>query len=456
MSKPGPVSPVIILDGYAAFAAIGTAKSKGTKVFALAGKVRNTGLVEVPMGTTLGEIIFDIGGGIKGDRKFKAVQTGGPSGGCLPVRYLNTPVDYETLQQLGSIMGSGGMIVMDETDCMVDVARFFLEFTQDESCGKCTPCREGTKRMLELLNRITRGEGKPGDIEKLQQLGDTIKKTALCGLGQTAPNPVLSTINYFRHEYEAHIKERKCPAIVCGDLFVAACQHACPVHIDIPGYIGLIRDGKPGESLELILERNILPAICGRVCHHPCEVNCRRGKVDEAVAIMELKRFVADYDTAQHRIALKKHTGTKHPEAIAVVGSGPSGLACAYWLASRGYKVTVFESEKVAGGMFRLGIPEYRLPKQIAERDVQRIKAAGVTIKTGVTVGKDVSLSQLRKQGFKAIFLGIGVWQERLLNIPGENAKGVLRSLEFLKSCHKADLRAITSSHSLRVGETRS
>ncbi|MBN1982937.1 MAG: FAD-dependent oxidoreductase [Chitinivibrionales bacterium] len=422
----------IILDGYQAFAAIGTEKSRGTKVFALAGKVKNTGLVEVPMGTTLGEVIFDIGGGIKNDLKYKAAQTGGPSGGCLPVQYLNTPIDYDSLQAAGSIMGSGGLIVMDETDCMVDVARFFLEFTQDESCGKCTPCREGTKRMLEILNRITSGKGVPEDIAMLKELGETIKKTALCGLGQTAPNPVLSTLRYFPQEYDAHIFERKCLAVVCSDLFVASCQHACPVNVDIPGYIGLIHDGKVKESLELIMDRNPFPSVCGRVCNHPCESNCRRSKLDEAVSIMKLKAYAAEHG-AEYEVALKTFEGEKRQEKIAVIGSGPAGLSCAYQCAKRGYQVTVFESEKSVGGMLTLGIPSYRLPREYINEDIKRIRDVGVKIQTGVTVGKEVSLSELKKQGYSAIFIAIGSWKERMLSIAGEKLKGVLSSLEFLK-----------------------
>ena len=208
----------IILNGPEWFASMGTERSKGTKVFALGGKINNTGLVEVPMGTTLREIIYEIGGGIPGGKAFKAVQTGGPSGGCLPAHMLDTPVDYDNLIAAGSMMGSGGMIVMDEDNCMVDIARFFLDFTVDESCGKCPPCRIGTRRMLEMLTRITEGKGEPGDIEKLETLAKNIKASALCGLGQTAPNPVLSTIRYFRDEYEAHINEKRCPAGVCKAL----------------------------------------------------------------------------------------------------------------------------------------------------------------------------------------------------------------------------------------------
>jgi NADH:ubiquinone oxidoreductase subunit F (NADH-binding)/NAD-dependent dihydropyrimidine dehydrogenase PreA subunit/(2Fe-2S) ferredoxin len=231
--------PNIVRNGAAWYASIGTEKSKGTKVFALTGKVKNTGLIEVPMGIRLGEIIYDIGGGIIGNKQFKAVQTGGPSGGCIPASLLDTPVDFESLAKVGSIVGSGGMVVLDETDCMVNIAKFFLEFTEAESCGKCVPCRIGTKRLLEILTRITKGEGREGDIELLEKLSSSIKATSLCGLGQTAPNPILSTLKYFRDEYETHIRDKKCPSKVCRDLLVysiieekckgcGACLRVCP------------------------------------------------------------------------------------------------------------------------------------------------------------------------------------------------------------------------------------
>ena len=232
--------PQIILKGPEWFASMGTEKSKGTKVFALGGKIKNTGLVEIPMGTTLREIIYDIGGGCPNGKKFKAAQTGGPSGGCIPASLLDTPIDYDNLIAIGSMMGSGGMIVMDEDNCMVDIARFFLDFTVDESCGKCPPCRIGTRRMLEILERITEGKGEDGDIEKLETLAKNIKASALCGLGQTAPNPVLSTLRYFRDEYEVHIYEKRCPAGHCKKLLkytidpalckgCSLCSKVCPV-----------------------------------------------------------------------------------------------------------------------------------------------------------------------------------------------------------------------------------
>ncbi len=232
--------PIIILRGGDWFAKIGTEKSKGTKVFALTGKIRNSGLVEVPMGTTLREIIYDIGGGIPNDKKFKAVQTGGPSGGVITADYLDTPIDYESLQKLGSIMGSGGMIVMDEDDCMVDIAKFYLGFTVDESCGKCTPCRVGGRQLLNYVDKISKGKGTKDDLEKMKQIGKAMQRASLCGLGQTSPNPVLSTMKYFAHEYAAHIDDKKCPAGKCKDLIryfilpekcigCGLCARRCPV-----------------------------------------------------------------------------------------------------------------------------------------------------------------------------------------------------------------------------------
>lgn len=258
----------IILKGPEWFSSIGTEKSKGTKVFAVGGKINNTGLVEVPMGTTLREILYDIGGGIPGGKKFKAAQTGGPSGGCIPSECLDIPIDYETLIQIGSMMGSGALIVMDEDNCMVDIAKFFLGFTVDESCGKCPPCRIGTKRMWEILDKITSGNGEEGDIEKLENLAKSIKVSAFCGLGQTAPNPILSTIRYFRDEYEAHIKEKRCPAGVCKALLgykigedkcksCGLCAKSCPV--------GAI-SGEKGKPYVIDQEKCIKCGLCETKC----------------------------------------------------------------------------------------------------------------------------------------------------------------------------------------------
>ncbi|MDR5659372.1 NADH-quinone oxidoreductase subunit NuoF [Serpentinicella sp. ANB-PHB4] len=261
--------PQILLKGAEWFAGIGTEKSKGTKVFALGGKIVNTGLLEVPMGTTLREVIYEVGGGIPNGKAFKAVQTGGPSGGCIPEKYIDTPIDYDNLIELGSMMGSGGMIVMDEDNCMVDIARFFLDFTVEESCGKCTPCREGTQRMFELLDKITEGKGTLEDIDKLESLAKTIKSASLCGLGQTAPNPVLSTLQYFRDEYEAHVTEKRCPAGVCQSLLqykvipelckkCGICAVKCPVDCI---------DGVKGKELYVIdQDKCVKCGVCVGAC----------------------------------------------------------------------------------------------------------------------------------------------------------------------------------------------
>ena len=327
--------PPILLNGAAWYARHGTDKSKGTKVFALAGAIQHSGLVEVPIGTSLGELIYDIGGGIKDDRGFKAAQIGGPSGGCIPKEHLNVPLDYESIQKLGAIMGSGGLIVMDEDTCMVDVARFFLEFVQEESCGKCVPCRVGTKRMLEIVERICAGKGKPGDIDMLIELGEQIKDTSLCGLGQTAPNPVLSTLRHFREEYEEHIHQHFCRSGSCASLVRAPCQCACPANVDIPGFVSLTGEKRYAEALRLHRERNPFAAICARVCFHTCESRCRRASIDDPVSIRGVKRFMVDQEvTIQLPETRENEANAKRK--IAIIGGGPAGLSCAYFLAPTG------------------------------------------------------------------------------------------------------------------------
>ncbi|MFN3534072.1 MAG: NADH-quinone oxidoreductase subunit NuoF, partial [Desulfatiglandales bacterium] len=354
--------PQIILKGGDWYASVGTQGSKGTKVFALSGAVNNIGLVEVPMGTTLKEIIYEIGGGIRNNRKFKAVQLGGPSGGCVPGHLLDTPTDYEAIAKVGAIMGSGGMIVMDEGTCMVDMARFFLDFCQEESCGKCTPCREGTRRMLQILEKITHGEGDMSDLKELKELAYFIKDSALCGLGQTAPNPVLSTLQYFEDEYEEHILERYCKAGVCTSLFKARCINACPLGQDVPGYISLVAEGRYEEAISLIYQTNPLPGVCGRACTHPCMEVCMRAQTDEALAIPKIKRFASDMARLKR---LKPRLVRKEDgkEKVAIIGGGPAGLSAAFYLALMGYKPHIYEELPELGGMLRYGIPPYRLPR---------------------------------------------------------------------------------------------
>jgi NADH-quinone oxidoreductase subunit F len=425
--------PAIILKGADWYSQFGTAKSKGTKVFALAGNVNNTGLVEVPMGTTLGELVFNIGGGIKNKKAFKAAQLGGPSGGCIPVQHLNVPIDYESVQELGAIVGSGGLIVANEDTCMVDFARFFVDFIQDESCGKCPPCRIGTKRMLEILNRITQGKGEMEDIDRLVELAARIKDSALCGLGQTSPNPVLSTLRFFKHEYIEHIRDKYCRAGVCQSLFDAPCQNACPADQNAWGYVTLISEGRFKEAVAVIKEGNPFPAVCGRVCIHPCEGKCRRQQVDEPVSICALKRFAADYDMNSVDPYRPQCDAPKEGK-VAVVGAGPAGLTAAYYLACKGYKVTVYEALPVAGGMLAVGIPEYRLPKEILKSEIKTITDLGVEIRYNMSLGKDFTVDTVFDEGYSALLIATGAHKGQKLNISGEESEGVVDGVTFLRN----------------------
>jgi len=424
--------PQIIENGADWFASYGVGKSKGTKVFALAGDVINTGICEVPMGISLGDLIFKIGGGIPRGKAFKAAQIGGPSGGCITRKNLNTSVDYETLQTLGAIMGSGGLVVMSEDTCMVDTARFFLDFIQDESCGKCTPCRIGTKRMLEILERITNGEGKEEDIAALEELANTIKDTAMCGLGQTAPNPVLSTLKNFADEYEEHIKDHHCAAGVCSSMFISPCQNACPAGVNVPGYMALIQAGRFVDAYRLIRQDNPFPAVCGRVCTHPCESKCRRGTRDEALAICDLKRFVADYALSHEEEAYEDIKFAKKGKKVAVIGAGPSGLTCGYYLVRLGYDVDVYESHGAPGGVLNFGIPEFRLPNDVLQHEIEVIKKEGVNIILNTEVGRDISFALLRSD-YDAIYIATGTQFPNLVGVPGEGLKNVYHGLPFLK-----------------------
>ncbi len=423
--------PLIVKNGGAWFGGIGTAKSKGTKVFALAGNIENTGIVEVPMGTELGKIVFDIAGGIRKKKAFKAAQTGGPSGGCLTSDHLNTPVDFDSLGPLGTIMGSGGLIVMNEDSCMVDVARFFMDFVQDESCGKCVPCRIGTKRMLEILERITKGEGKEGDIELLEELAMTCKETATCGLGQTAGNPVLSTLRYFREEYEEHIKYKHCRAGVCSALFKSPCQNACPAGVNVPGYLALIAAGRPRDAYFLVRQENPFPAICGRVCTHPCEGKCRRAQLDDPIAICDLKRYASDY-VFNNDIPHMDLVFPKRKESVGIIGSGPSGLTAGFYLARLGYGVTVYESLPVAGGMLASGIPEYRLPREVLAKEIRMIEQVGVQILVNTEVGKDIKWDELRKK-HNAIYVATGTHFPNKVDLPGEENQGLYHGVTYLR-----------------------
>ncbi len=434
--------PYIILEGAEAFNRYGTENSKGTKVFALSGMVKRTGLVEVPMGTTIRQIVYDIADGIIGGRKCKGVQMGGPAGGCIPEQYLDVEIDYESLKKYGAIMGSGGMVVLDEGTCMVDLAKFFMEFIQKESCGKCIPCREGTKRMLEILQTITRGRHKEKDVDalerfqgimELEKLAKSIKELSLCGLGQAAPNPVLSTLNYFRHEYEAHIFERMCEADVCRELTGVPCQTACPVGTEAWRYVANVAKDEYEEAYRVIRVANPFPSVCARVCNHPCEKKCRSGATGgKPIAIRTLKRFVVDrVDPKSYKPVIKK-AGPDSPK-VAVIGGGPSGITAAHMLSAKGVKVTLFEREKVLGGMLVAAIPSYRLPREVLIKEIDNLMNENIEVRLNQELGKDISLDKLKEQGYKAVYLAIGAHESQRLNIENDDIKGVDFGLSLLK-----------------------
>ena len=440
----------IIETGPETWAELGCKGSSGTKVFALAGAINTSGLVEVPVGTSLGELIYEIGGGVKNDKNYKAAQIGGPSGGCIPKEHLSVPLDYDSLAELGAIMGSGGLIVMDEETCMVDVARYFLEFVQEESCGKCVPCRVGTKRMLEILTDICEGRGRVGDIERLIELGNMIKQTSLCGLGQTAPNPVLSTIRYFRREYEDHIRNRHCEAGACPGLVRAPCQSACPANVDIPGFISLIREKRYAEALKLHRERNPFAAVCARVCFHTCEDHCRRSTLDEPVSIRGLKRFLVEQEVTIQTPEIRENPDFAKKK-VAIIGAGPAGLSCGYFLARMGYRPVIFEAEVRPGGMLAQAIPAYRLPPETLAREVRMIERTGVRIETGRRLGRDFSLESLKKEGYEAVFLAVGAPENLPLGIEGEDAAGVVQAVPFLREYNTRGSAAV-GRHVLVIG----
>jgi len=433
----------IITKGPAWFTETGSPKSSGTKVFSLVGKVQNSGLVEMPLGTPLKTFIYDIGGGGVDGRNIRAVQTGGPSGGCIPHEMFDTPVDYESLLQLGSIMGSGGMVVMDEDNCMVDVARYFVEFTNSESCGKCIPCRVGLNKCLRILNRITLGTGHMGHMDTLDDLSRYIRDCSLCGLGQTGPNPVLTTMRHFRQEFEDHIVARRCQAGVCVELALAPCENSCPLHMNVPRFLQLYKEGRFEDAFESVILDNPLPCSTGRVCQHPCDRRCRRQTVDDAVNMRDVHRFIGDnflltgrFEEGVQRIAAHKldPTGRK----VAVAGAGPAGLTAAFYLALFGHDVTVFDSLPEAGGMLRFALPEYRLPKPVLRREIELIERLGVKFVFNTRVGFDLPLNDLDDQ-FDAVCLAIGTWKESWVYLPGTELKGVYPALPLLESIAKGE-----------------
>jgi NADH-quinone oxidoreductase subunit F len=427
--------PIIMERGASAFATIGTPGNSGTKIFSLVGKIKNTGLVEVPMGISIKEIVYDIGGGPADGSPIKAVQTGGPSGGCIPARKFDLRIDYDSLASAGSIMGSGGMIVMDENTCMVDVAKYFMRFLKEESCGKCWTCRKGTQRMYEILEDVCAGRAKLEDLDLLEELALVVKDTTMCGLGQSAPNPVLSTLRYFRNEYERHIIDKRCDAFVCRDLVGAPCQAACPLGTEAWRYVALIAQGDYADAYQVIRAANPFPSVCARVCDHPCEAQCRLGKSgDDPVAIRELKRFITDsIDPASYEPQRKAWSGEEVP-TVAIVGSGPAGLTAAHYLSLGGCRATVFEAEDEPGGMMICGIPAYRLSRETLRREIASLLDENITVRYNTKLGRDFTVDDLFAEGFQAVFLATGAHASRALGIEGEKAEGVYSAMTCLKS----------------------
>jgi NADH-quinone oxidoreductase subunit F len=430
--------PVVIAKGASWFASIGVGRSAGTKVFSLVGKVRNTGLVELPLGTPLDSIVYGMGGGAGPNKTIRAVQTGGPSGGCIPADLFASKVDYESLAEIGAIMGSGGMVVMDRDNCMVDVARYFIGFTAGESCGKCTSCREGLSQMMRILEDVSRGEARAEDLDELERLARVLKDSALCALGQTAANPILTTLKYFREEYMRHIRDKRCEAGVCESLYSALCENSCPMHMNIPGYLALLQEGRIEEAFEATVRDNPLPGTIGRICHFHCQMRCRRENLDEPVHQGEIHRYLADtmYKMNREKIVWARLVKERLPatgKRVAVVGAGPAGLAASYYLQRLGHEVTVFDSHDKAGGILRYGIPAYRLPKDVLDKELELWKRLGVRFTFGARVGKDLKLESLAKQ-YDAVLLAIGAEGDRSLGIKGEDLKGVHPGYEWLEA----------------------
>ncbi|MDP2887007.1 MAG: NADH-ubiquinone oxidoreductase-F iron-sulfur binding region domain-containing protein [Ignavibacteria bacterium] len=426
--------PIVLRIGGEEFAKIGTRKNSGTKIFSLVGKVKNTGLVEVPMGVTINTIVHTVGSGPAGKARIKAVQTGGPSGGCIPSSMFDLPIDYDSLVAAGSIMGSGGMIVMDENTCMVDLAKYFMRFLKDESCGKCFTCRKGTQRLYEILEDISNGRGTDNHVELLEELAQVVKDTSMCGLGQSAPNPVLSTLRYFKNEYKRHIHDKRCDAFVCKGIVGAPCASACPVGTEAWRYIAHIQRGEYEQAYNVIREANPFPSVCARVCNHPCEVRCKAGtQGGEAIAIRALKRFITDRSDPLSFKPVRTTDDVAATQRIAIVGSGPAGLAAAHYLSLKGYKSSIFESDARPGGMLYSAIPAYRLPRKTIEKEIESILDENITVKCGTTLGSDITIDSLLDEGYNAVFLAFGAHKSLRLRLRGEDLPGVYPSIQYLK-----------------------
>ncbi|RLA92539.1 MAG: dihydropyrimidine dehydrogenase subunit A [Deltaproteobacteria bacterium] len=345
------------------------------------------------------------------------------------------PETYKENEKIIGFMGWDGIILRDESVSIVDMARAYLKAVQEASCGRCIPCRVGTRVMLEILERICAGKGETEDLETLKRLGVEIQESAKCEIGKSGPIPILHAITYFNSEFEKQIAEKNpIPQGSYHSHITAPCINACPVHLDIPNYVELIKNLQYEESLRTIRERNALPGVCGRVCIRPCEFNCRRANLDDPIQIKFLKRFVADYEI-EHNNEPQFEVGKRREEKVAIVGAGPAGLSAAFYLSLKGYPVKIFEALPEGGGMAAVGIPDYRLPRNILKYEIEVIKKTGVEIQYNTRVGKDITLEEIKAQGYRAIFIAVGAHLSKKMRVEGEDAgyEGFIKGVDFLR-----------------------
>lgn len=374
------------------------------------------------------DILFSSWGGEVIDNRGK------PEADKQTMTTLNLPLEFDQERKIKAFIGWDGIVIRDNEVDIIDLTRAYMEAVQKESCGKCTPCRVGTRIMVTLLNRIAEGQGKVEDLNQIKYLGETIRKSSKCNLGQTGPKPILDAIHYFEEQFSGAIQlQKKVPRQEYKIKVTAPCESACPSHLPITRYIELIKEGRFEESLSAIREATCLPGVLGRVCIRPCEDNCRRGNVDECISIKWLKRFVADYELDKRRKP-QIQKGEKRLEKVAIIGAGPAGLSCAYYLALKGYSVTIFERLGEPGGMAAVGIPDYRLPRDILRYEAGIVEKLGVEIRYHTQVGKDITLSQIFEQGYKAIFIGVGAQTNTPMGVEGEDKgyKGFIPGVFYL------------------------
>ena len=405
----------------------------GSKLVYLGGAVQHTGLFEVPLGTTFDQIIEKQGGGIPPDQEFKALQVGGNAGGFLPLGLLKSAMDFEVLAEAGVSLNSGGLEVVPDSVCISARTLELAYRCLGEACGEIAQCSDHLNRLKRLLGEVEEGRATRSHLGSLQKTGVELLTLTSIGSERSVARPVLTALTYFEYDFIHHIEQGVCATGSRSGLATAPCQAACPAGIDIPSYLTLVAQGRYEEAISIIREDNPLPWICGIICTHPCEMVCTRGEMDQPLAIMAMKGYAAEQTMAAGGYPIPECAEPKE-EKVAVVGSGPAGLSAAYFLARQGYPVTIFEALPVAGGVLSVGIPEYRLPIAVVQQEIDAILSLGVELKTGVRIGRDITLDELREQGYKAFFLGLGAHEGYRLGLEGEaELRPVDDVMSFLK-----------------------